>query len=169
MTEVKKSISNGAILADRAEFAALLKDRQELATLLGGIVSLWTREENLKKHHRPYLKVREETGRLCNLSHARLAEINARIKSGVHFYETPKQAETKAAEENNADIVGAFVDDLLTLTEYIDVLLDFIDLLEAGVDMGEVTAKYSRCLTDDLDCMMERWDKYITEYCHDGE
>lgn len=168
MTEVKKSISNSAILADKAEVAALLKDRQELATLLGGIVSLWTREENLKKHHRPYLKVREETGRLCDLSHARLAEINAHIKSGVHFYETPKQAETKAAEKS-ADIVGAFVDDLLTLTEYIDVLLDFIDLLEAGVDMGDVTLKYSRCLTDDLDRMMERWDKYITEYCHDGE
>ena len=168
MTEVKKSISNSAILADRAEVAALLKDRQELATLLGGIVTLWTREENLKKHHRPYLKVREETGRLCDLSHERLAEINARIKSGVHLYETPKQAETKAAE-NSADNVGAFVDDLLTLTEYIDVLLDFIDLLEAGVDMGDVTLKYSRCLTDDLDRMMERWDKYITEYCHDGE
>ena len=168
MTEVKKSISNSAILADKAEVAALLKDRQELATLLGGIVSLWTREENLKKHHRPYLKVREETGRLCDLSLERLGEINARIKSGVHLYETPKQGETKAAE-NSADIVGAFVDDLLTLTEYIDVLLDFIDLLESGVDMGEVTAKYSRCLTDDLDRMMERWDKYITEYCHDGE
>ena len=61
------------------------------------------------------------------------------------------------------------MDDLLTLTEYVDVLLDFIDLLEAGVDMGDVTLKYRRCLTDDLDCMMERWDKYITEYCHDGE
>ncbi len=66
-------------------------------------------------------------------------------------------------------MVDALAGDLVTLMEYMDVQRNFIRLLESGIEMEEVTAKFDRFLLTELDEMMERWEKYMTEHSHESE
>jgi hypothetical protein len=58
---------------------------------------------------------------------------------------------------------------MLTLMEYLDVQRNMISLLESGIVMEEVTEKFNRFLNKELDVMMDRLDKVISEYSYESE
>lgn len=158
------------------KLAELIYDRTELATMLCNLIVMWKHEEKLKQHHRPYLYVRKETEKLCDTYLKFLSEVTERMGRNLNIYSadcrTAEQTKEPEASVNRAEIikmVDALVGDLLTLMEYMDVLRNFISLLESGIEMEEVTAKFDRFLTTELDEMMERWDKYMTEHSHESE
>ena len=66
-------------------------------------------------------------------------------------------------------MIDTLAGDLVTLMEYMDVQRNFIRLLESGIEMEEVTAKFDRFLLTELDEMMGRWEKYMTEHSHESE
>jgi len=154
----------------------LIYDRTELATMLCNLIVMWKQEEKLKQHHRPYLHVRKETEKLCDTYLKFLSEVTERMGSGLHICSadcrTAEQTKEPEASVNRGEIikvVDALAGDLVTLMEYMDVQRNFIRLLESGIEMEEVTAKFDRFLTAELDEMMERWDKYMTEHSHESE
>ena len=158
------------------KLAELIYDRAELATMLSNLIVMWKHEEKLKQHHRPYLYVRKETEKLCDTYLIFLSEVTERMGRNLNIYsadcQTAEQTKEPEALVNRAEIikmVDALVGDLLTLMEYMDVLRNFISLLESGIKMEEVTAKFDRFLTTELNEMMERWDKYMTEHSHESE
>lgn len=177
MTE--KNISNNvetAVMIPKAELAAIVRDRSELATMLGSLIVMWKHEEKLKQHHRPYLHVRKETEKLCNTYLKHLSEVTERMGNGLHICSADcraaEQTKEPEASVNRGEIikmVDALVGDLVTLMEYMDVQRNFIRLLESGIEMEEVTAKFDRFLLTELNEMMERWDKYMTEHSHESE
>jgi len=154
----------------------LIYDRTELATMLCNLIVMWKQEEKLQQHHRPYLHVRKETEKLCDTYLKFLSEVTERMGSGLHICSadcrTAEQTKEPEASVNRGEIikvVDALAGDLVTLMEYMDVQRNFIRLLESGIEMEEVTAKFDRFLTAELDEMMERWDKYMTEHSHESE
>jgi len=158
------------------KLAEFIYDRAELATMLCNLIVIWKHEEKLKQHHRPYLYVRKETEKLCDTYLKFLSEVTERMGRSLNIYsadcQTAEQTKELEASVNRAEIikmVDALVGDLLTLMEYMDVLRNFISLLESGIEMEEVTAKFDRFLTTELDEMMERWGKYMTEHSHESE
>lgn len=158
------------------ELATLVHDRTELATMLSNLIVMWKHEEKLKQHHRPYLYVRKEMEKLCDTYLKHLSEVTERIGSGLHICSADCQTVGRTNEtESSVDraeiinIVDTLVGDCLTLMEYMDVLRNFISLLESGIEMEEVTSKFNRFLLSELDEMMERWEKYMTEHSHESE
>lgn len=158
------------------ELAELIHDRTELATMLSNLIVMWKHEEKLKQHHRPYLYVRKETEKLCDTYLKHLSEVTERMGNGLHICyadcRTVEQTKEPKASVNRGEIikvVDALAGDLVTLMEYMDVQRNFIRLLESGIEMEEVTAKFDRFLLTELDEMMERWDKYMTEHSHESE
>ena len=158
------------------ELAELIHDRTELATMLSNLIVMWKHEEKLKQHHRPYLHVRKETEKLCDTYLKHLSEVTERMGSGLHICSadcrTARQTKEPEASVNRGEIikmVDTLAGDLMTLMEYLDVQRNFIRLLESGIEMEEVTAKFDRFLLAELDEMMERWEKYMTEHSHESE
>ena len=158
------------------ELAELIHDRTELATMLSNLIVMWKHEEKLKQHHRPYLHVRKETEKLCDTYLKHLSEVTERMGSGLHICSadcrTARQTKEPEASVNRGEImkmVDTLAGDLVTLMEYLDVQRNFIRLLESGIEMEEVTAKFDRFLLAELDEMMERWEKYMTEHSHESE
>ena len=158
------------------ELAALVHDRTELATMLSNLIVMWKHEEKLKQHHRPYLYVRKETEKICDTYLKHLSEVTERMGSGLHICyadcrtaEPTKEPETSVNRGEIIKAVDALAGDLVTLMEYMDVQRNFIRLLESGIEMEEVTAKFDRFLLSELDEMMERWEKYMTEHSHESE
>ena len=158
------------------ELGELIYDRTELATMLCNLIVMWKHEEKLKQHHRPYLHVRKETEKLCDTYLKFLSEVTERMGRSLRIcsadYRTAGQTKESEASVNQGEIikvVDALAGDLVTLMEYMDVQRNFIRLLESGIEMEEVTAKFDRFLTAELDEMMERWDKYMTEHSHESE
>ena len=158
------------------ELAELIHDRTELATMLSNLIVMWKHEEKLKQHHRPYLHVRKETEKLCDTYLKHLSEVTERMGSGLHICSadcrTARQTKEPEASVNRGEIikmVDTLAGDLVTLMEYLDVQRNFIRLLESGIEMEEVTAKFVRFLLAELDEMMERWEKYMTEHSHESE
>ena len=158
------------------ELAALVHDRTELATMLSNLIVMWKHEEKLKQHHRPYLHVRKETEKLCDTYLKHLSEVTERMGNGLHICytdcRTAEQTKEPEVSANRGEIikaVDALAGDLVTLMEYMDVQRNFIRLLESGIEMEEVTAKFDRFLLTELDEMMERWEKYMTEHSHESE
>ena len=158
------------------ELAELIHDRTELATMLSNLIVMWKHEEKLKQHHRPYLHVRKETEKLCDTYMRHLSEVTERMGSGLHICyadcrtaEQTKEPEVSVNRGEIIKVVDALAGDLVTLMEYLDVQRNFIRLLESGIEMEEVTAKFVRFLLAELDEMMERWEKYMTEHSHESE
>ena len=158
------------------ELAELIHDRTELATMLSNLIVMWKHEEKLKQHHRPYLHVRKETEKLCDTYLKHLSEVTERMGNGLHICSadcrTARQTKEPEASVNRGEIikmVDTLAGDLVTLMEYLDVQRNFIRLLESGIEMEEVTAKFDRFLLTELDEMMERWEKYMTEHSHESE
>ena len=83
--------------------------------------------------------------------------------------ELTKEPEVSVNRGEIIKMVDALAGDLVTLMEYMDVQRNFIRLLESGIEMEEVTAKFDRFLLTELDEMMERWEKYMTEHNHESE
>lgn len=158
------------------ELTELIHDRTELATMLSNLIVMWKHEEKLKQHHRPYLYVRKETEKLCDTYLKHLSEVTERMGNGLHICSadcrTAGQTKEPEASVNRGEIikmVDTLAGDLVTLMEYLDVQRNFIRLLESGIEMEEVTAKFDRFLLAELDEMMERWEKYMTEHSHESE
>ena len=158
------------------ELAALVHDRTELSSMLSNLIVMWKHEEKLKQHHRPYLYVRKETEKLCDTYLKHLSEVTERMGRSLRICtadcQTAEQRKEPEASVNRGEIikvVDALAGDLVTLMEYMDVQRNFIRLLESGIEMEEVTAKFDRFLLTELDEMMERWDKYMTEHSHESE
>ncbi len=158
------------------ELAELIHDRTELATMLCNLIVMWKHEEKLKQHHRPYLYVRKETEKLCDTYLKYLTEVTERMGRSLPICSadcrTAGQIKEPEASVNRGEIikmVDTLAGDLVTLMEYLDVQRNFIRLLESGIEMEEVTAKFDRFLLTELDEMMERWEKYMTEHSHESE
>jgi len=158
------------------ELATLVHDRTELATMLSNLIVMWKHEEKLKQHHRPYLYVRKETEKLCDTYLKHLSKVTERMGNGLHICytdcrtaEQTKEPGVSVNREEIIKVVDALAGDLVTLMEYMDVQRNFIRLLESGIEMDEVTAKFDRFLLSELDEMMERWEKYMTEHSHESE
>ena len=158
------------------ELAALVHDRSELATMLSNLIVMWKHEEKLKQHHRPYLYVRKETEKLCDTYLKHLSKVTERMSGGLHICSADcqtagqlKEPEASVNQEEIIQMIDTLTGDLVTLMEYMDVQRNFIRLLESGIEMEEVTAKFDRFLLTELDEMMERWDKYMTEHSHESE
>jgi len=158
------------------ELGELIYDRTELATMLCNLIVMWKHEEKLKQHHRPYLHVRKETEKLCDTYLKFLSEVTERMGRSLRIcsadYRTAGQTKESEASVNQGEIikmVDTLAGDLVTLMEYLDVQRNFIRLLESGIEMEEVTAKFDRFLLAELDEMMERWEKYMTEHSHESE
>ena len=158
------------------ELAALVHDRSELATMLSNLIVMWKHEEKLKQHHRPYLYVRKETEKLCDTYLKHLSKVTERMSSGLHICSADcqtagqlKEPEASVNQEEIIQMIDTLTGDLVTLMEYMDVQRNFIRLLESGIEMEEVTAKFDRFLLTELDEMMGRWEKYMTEHSHESE
>ena len=164
------------VTVSEKELGELIYDRTELATMLCNLIVMWKHEEKLKQHHRPYLHVRKETEKLCDTYLKFLSEVTERMGRSLRICtadcQTAEQRKEPEASVNRAEIiqmVDALAGDLVTLMEYMDVQRNFIRLLESGIEMEEVTAKFDRFLLTELDEMMERWEKYMTEHSHESE
>ena len=158
------------------ELAALVHDRSELATMLSNLIVMWKHEEKLKQHHRPYLYVRKETEKLCDTYLKHLSKVTERMSGGLHIRPADcqtagqlKEPEASVNQEEIIQMIDTLTGDLVTLMEYMDVQRNFIRLLESGIEMEEVTAKFDRFLLTELDEMMGRWEKYMTEHSHESE
>ena len=158
------------------ELVTLVHDRTELATMLSNLIVMWKHEEKLKQHHRPYLHVRKETEKLCDTYLKYLSEVTERMGRSLPICSadcrTARQTKEPEASVNRGEIikmVDTLAGDLVTLMEYLDVQRNFIRLLESGIEMEEVTAKFDRFLLAELDEMMERWEKYMKEHSHESE
>lgn len=158
------------------ELAALVHDRSELATMLSNLIVMWKHEEKLKQHHRPYLYVRKETEKLCDTYLKHLSKVTERMSGGLHICSADcqiagqlKEPEASVNQEEIIQMIDTLTGDLVTLMEYMDVQRNFIRLLESGIEMEEVTAKFDRFLLTELDEMMGRWEKYMTEHSHESE
>lgn len=156
------------------ELAAIIRDKAEATTMLSNIIAMWKEEEKLKQHHRPYLHVRKETEKMCNAYLKRLSEMSKHFENGVHirFHEVPApvtEADVKAKEAEYGRTVQTLAEDILTLMDYVDIQRNMISLLESGIEMEAVTEKFSRFLNKELDEMMERLDKTVTEYPYESE
>jgi len=164
------------VTVSEKELGELIYDRTELATMLCNLIVMWKHEEKLKQHHRPYLHVRKETEKLCDTYLKFLSEVTERMGRSLRICtadcQTAEQRKEPEASVNRGEIikvVDALAGDLVTLMEYMDVQRNFIRLLESGIEMEEVTAKFDRFLLTELNEMMERWDKYMTEHSHESE
>lgn len=164
------------VTISETKLAELIYDRAELATMLSNLIVMWKHEEKLKQHHRPYLYVRKETEKLCDTYLKFLSEVTERMGRSLNIYSadcrTAEQTKEPEVSVNRGEIikmVDALAGDLVTLMEYMDVQRNFIRLLESGIEMEEVTAKFDRFLLTELDEMMERWEKYMTEHSHESE
>lgn len=164
------------VTVSEKELGELIYDRTELATMLCNLIVMWKHEEKLKQHHRPYLHVRKETEKLCDTYLKFLSEVTERMGRSLRICtadcQTAEQRKEPEASVNRGEIikvVDALAGDLVTLMEYLDVQRNFIRLLESGIEMEEVTAKFDRFLLTELDEMMERWEKYMTEHSHESE
>ena len=177
MTEM--NISNTAekvVTIPQTEFAAIIRDKAETATMLSNLIVMWKHEEKLKQHHRPYLHVRKETERMCDHYLKRLSEMSEHFKNGLHI----RLAEPCAKDSVTTDkitvngecaekVIHDLAGDILTLMDYVDIQHNMISLLESGIEMDAVTEKFSRFLNKELDEMMERLDKIVTEYPYESE
>lgn len=164
------------VTISETKLAELIYDRAELATMLSNLIVMWKHEEKLKQHHRPYLYVRKETEKLCDTYLKFLSEVTERMGRNLNIYsadcrtaEQTKEPEVSVNRGEIIKVVDALAGDLVTLMEYMDVQRNFIRLLESGIEMEEVTAKFDRFLLSELDEMMERWEKYMTEHSHESE
>lgn len=172
MTENKKFVIT------ETEFCKLIAEREQLYKMLSNFVVMFKHEEKLKKHHRPYLHVRAEMDKMCDGYLKFLADMQVRIKSDdypVTVLEDGKDCSYECVDIETDDgneiieVANILVGDLITLVEFVDVLRHMIALLESGVDLGEVPAKFNRFLNEEFDEMMERWDKMLTEIDHESE
>lgn len=57
---------------------------QLLYKMLESLITLWMKEEKLKQHHRPYLEVRREMGRLCDSYLNNMEVIKPLITEPIH-------------------------------------------------------------------------------------
>ena len=158
------------------ELSELIHDRTELSTMLSNLIVMWKHEEKLKQHHRPYLYVRKETEKLCDTYLKHLSKVTERMSGGLHIRPADcrtagqlKEPEASVNQEEIIQMIDTLTGDLVTLMEYMDVQRNFIRLLESGIEMEEVTAKFDRFLLTELDEMMGRWEKYMTEHSHESE
>ena len=147
------------------ELAELIHDRTELATMLSNLIVMWKHEEKLKQHHRPYLYVRKETERLCDLYLQNLAEINERIQYGVHpckeqmkiddvphsTDETDGDFEPQEVTSQSTSLLRMATEDLSSILEYVFVLRRFVKLLESGVGLCDVTEKFNVILDKEIE------------------
>ncbi len=173
MTENNKPNNAKYVNISANELAALVHDRTELATMLSNLILMWKHEDKLKQHHRPYLHVRKETEKLCDAYLKRLSEMS---RHGVHirFYEASanvpvSESSTQVNKAEISIIVRDMTEDILTLMEYLDIQRSFISLLKSGTKMEGVTDKFGCFLNKELDDMMDRLNKAITEYSHESE
>ena len=75
MTEMNNSnTAEKVVTIPQTEFAVIIRDKAETATMLSNLIVMWKHEEKLKQHHRPYLHVRKETERMCDHYWKRLSE-----------------------------------------------------------------------------------------------
>jgi hypothetical protein len=148
--------------------------------MLKDLIALWQQEEKLKRHHRPYLDVRQEMGQKC-ASYLRIIDETAAsiamMSDGcalecMQGMDDPHEQgeETNAPEEKavyapSADIMDV-LEDLLTVVEYLDVLSSFLSLLENGLQLNKDAAKASMDIWRDVGRILDRWEQY---YCHVSE
>lgn len=111
---------------------------------------------------------------MCDAYLNRLSEMNRHFENGIHIRfcdgtSHVTEAAAKAKHEEFAETVQMLAEDMLTLMEYLDVQRNMIRLLESGIVMEEVTEKFNRFLNQELDVMMDRLDKVISEYSYESE
>lgn len=171
MTEQNfKNKPQTVITIPKDELTAIIRDKTEATTMLCKIIAMWKHEEKLKQHHRPYLHIRKETEKMCDAYLNRLSEMNRHFENGIHIrFCEDADTETKVQRDEFVETVQTLADDMLTLMEYLDVQRNMISLLESGIVMEDVTEKFNRFLNKELDVMMDRLDKVISEYSYESE
>jgi hypothetical protein len=171
MTEQNfKNKAQTIITIPKDELTAIIRDKTEATTMLCKIIAMWKHEEKLKQHHRPYLHIRKETEKMCDAYLNRLSEMNRHFEHGIHIrFCEDADMESKVQRDEFVETVQKLADDMLTLMEYLDVQRNMISLLESGIVMEEVTEKFNRFLNKELDVMMDRLDKVISEYSYESE
>lgn len=158
------------VTVSTSELFALVNERNNLYKMLGSLIVMFKHEDKLKRHHRPYLHVRTEIDKMCDGYLKYLSELTNRDNKEIHvFSQDGNPCEPAMTKGEIIGCVDELVGDLITLLEYIEILRNFVNLLESGIEMEEVTAKFNRFLTVELDEMMERWEKHISECDHESE
>lgn len=165
------------LLIPTSELYSLVEERNTFYSMLSNIIVLFKQEDKLKKHHRPYLHVRDEIDKLCDEALQYIGKMRKQTKlHEIHVSDAMcehcvcENAGKSAADRGEViEIVDTLVGDLISLVEYVDVLRHMMYLLAAGVELGEATDKFNRFLNEEFDEMMERWEKTITGMCHESK
>ena len=95
------------------------------------LVNLIRKEDELKKHHRAYLHVREEIAECANEATEVIGGILDSIQEKEHIYRvsgTPSAFDMDGEDEEEAEVVSlpmdSMIEDLLTMAELIDMVSD---------------------------------------------
>lgn len=167
------------------DLCGLQSGMNQLYEMLENLILMWKKEEKLKQHHRPYLEVRREMGRMCDsyLSNMKvigsrldmpiracrmecrgLNDQNAKENSPDAGYEEPiSKEELESTPGTGEEVFNAMLDDLLTVMEYVDTQNLFINLMEYGVPLGDVVKEFSDGAFQDMEQMLNRWEQYAKE------
>lgn len=156
-------IENKKFVITESDLCKLISERNQLQRMLGNLIVMFKHEDKLKRHHRPYLHVRTEIDKVCDGYLKYLSEISRQDDLKLDI--SSDRNSNTVHECKPDELVG----DLVTLLEYIEILRNFIGLLESGIEMEEVTEKFNRYLNAELDEMTERWEKHLSESDYESE
>lgn len=121
----------------------LFSDINTLHGMLHKIISMYELESELKKHHKAYLHVRDEADELCVVYGCAMKAMHNRwFKAMVEHFGTDAFQPVEAKEETsgvimNMDSFENILDDILCLTECIDVLSDNLEGLVGALSLPE--------------------------------
>ena len=167
------------------DLCGLQSGMNQLYEMLENLILMWKKEEKLKQHHRPYLEVRREMGRMCDSYLSNMKVIGSRLDMPIRAcgmecrgvndqnakesspdagYEEPiSKEELETTPGTGEEVFNAMLDDLLTVMEYVDTQNLFINLMEYSVPLGEVVKDFSNGAFQDMEQMLSRWEQYAKE------
>ena len=148
------------------------------------LVNLIRKEDELKKHHRAYLHVREEIAKCANEATEVIAGILDSIQEKEHIYRvsgTPSAFDMDEEDEDEDDFVtipkekyDSMIEDLLTMAELIDMVSDMRTKdVRAIQEFGKFIPAYAayernrlslyREAAKEAESIIDRWEDELDE------
>lgn len=144
-----------------------------LVELAAELVNLLRMEDDLRKHHRAYLHVREKLNRCADNTAEFISNVLTDLGNKEHIYDVTDSPFTGVDEEDVVTIpkekYNLMVEDLLTMAELIDMVSDMrISDLRCIREMGKFLPSYAayensrlslyRDAAKEAEDIMNRWD-----------
>ncbi|MCC8046959.1 MAG: hypothetical protein LIP12_16000 [Clostridiales bacterium] len=144
---------------------ALVTDRDSLYVMLESLIGMWSMEDKLRKHHRPYLHVRGEMEQMCRDYMERMAEISVRIAAtmgscAMQCLTGDTSSDSGYERSNGEEVFSAMLDDLMMMADFVDTQDIMINLMNYGVDLQEITEEFGQKAKEEIGKILDRWEDY---------